>query len=227
MHEVRFDKESGEFTMRSAMVETERYKEQELRAAKGKADLVGARGAWTQATNIMDNLGKFPTNPGNTSPVMFNGSLLALCEGGPPIEIDRETLKTKGEYTKKFTGDLSGFPMGFAAHSKVDANDGFMYAWGLAKPPALGHRFAKISPSGEVLKTTSVPLPDPLGFYLLHDACDTENYIIFVVVPWKATAGQIIVPSAPHAHNTGRHGSPPTLGASPLILPPKLGVEPT
>ena len=192
MHEVRFDKESGEFTMRSAMVETERYKEQELRAAKGKADLVGARGAWTQATNIMDNLGKFPTNPGNTSPVMFNGSLLALCEGGPPIEIDRETLKTKGEYTKKFTGDLSGFPMGFAAHSKVDANDGFMYAWGLAKPPALGHRFAKISPSGEVLKTTSVPLPDPLGFYLLHDACDTENYIIFVVVPWKATAGQIM-----------------------------------
>merc|ERR1719409_2217390 len=161
-------------------------------AAKGKADLVGARGAWTQATNIMDNLGKFPTNPGNTSPVMFNGSLLALCEGGPPIEIDRETLKTKGEYTKKFTGDLSGFPMGFAAHSKVDANDGFMYAWGLAKPPALGHRFAKISPSGEVLKTTSVPLPDPLGFYLLHDACDTENYIIFVVVPWKATAGQIM-----------------------------------
>ena len=48
MHEVRFDKESGEFTMRSAMVETERYKEQELASGKGKADLVGARGAWTK-----------------------------------------------------------------------------------------------------------------------------------------------------------------------------------
>ena len=46
-----------------------------------------------EATNIMDNLGKFPTNPGNTSPVMFNGSLLALCEGGPPIEIDKGDLE--------------------------------------------------------------------------------------------------------------------------------------
>ena len=192
MHEVRFGKENGEVTMRSAMVETERYKAQETRAAKGDADIVGARGAWTQATDIMDNLGKFPTNPGNTSPVVFNGSLLALCEGGPPIEIDKKTLKTKGEYTGKFTGDLSGFPMGFAAHSKIDANDGYMYAWGLAKPPALGHRFAKISPSGEVLKTTNVPLPDPLGFFLLHDACDTENYVVFVVVPWKATIGEIM-----------------------------------
>ena len=89
MHEVRFERERGEVTMRSAMVETERYKAQETREkAKGTADVVGARGAWTQATDIMDNLGKFPTNPGNTSPVVFNGSLLALCEGGPPIEID-------------------------------------------------------------------------------------------------------------------------------------------
>jgi len=193
MHEVRFERERGEVTMRSAMVETERYKAQETREkAKGTADVVGARGAWTQATDIMDNLGKFPTNPGNTSPVVFNGSLLALCEGGPPIEIDKQTLKTKGEYLEKFTGDLSGFPMGFAAHSKIDANDGYMYAWGLAKPPALGHRFAKISPNGEVLKTTNVPLPDPLGFFLLHDACDTENYVVFVIVPWKATVGEIM-----------------------------------
>ena len=47
------------------MVETERYKAARDASEKGAADIVGARGAWTQAgTDIMDNLGKFPTNPG-------------------------------------------------------------------------------------------------------------------------------------------------------------------
>ena len=199
IHEVSFTSE-GEVYMRSAFVRTERYKAQERKvnsfvANGGKEEdqeVVAARGAWTQASDAMDNLGKFPTNPGNTSPIVFNDTLLALCEGGPPIEIDKVTLKTKGEYKFKNADINGGFPMGFAAHSKIDANDGYMYAWGLASPPAIGHRVAKISPKGEVLKTASVPLPDPFGFFLLHDACDTENYIVFVIIPWKASLVEIM-----------------------------------
>jgi carotenoid cleavage dioxygenase-like enzyme len=56
------------------------------------------RGAWTQSEGgLLGNLFKLPTNPANTSAVWWAGKLLALCEGGMPVEVDPDTLQTKGE----------------------------------------------------------------------------------------------------------------------------------
>ena len=59
------------------------------------------------------NLGKFPTNPSNTSMLQHAGKLLVLCEGGSPMEVDPKTLETKGPVV--FGQEL---PMGFSAHSR-------------------------------------------------------------------------------------------------------------
>jgi len=44
---------------------------------------------WTQANKLSANLFNLPTNPANTSPMFHAGKLLALCEGGAPIEVRR------------------------------------------------------------------------------------------------------------------------------------------
>ena len=79
-----------------------------------------ARGAWTQSDggSLRANLFTLPTNPANTSAVWWAGKLLALCEGGMPVEVDADTLRTKGEvdFGLKRQGALA-----FSAHYKVRA----------------------------------------------------------------------------------------------------------
>ena len=163
------------------MVRTERYERQEARGGAA-ANAVSVRGAWTQADSVFDNVFAFPTNPGNTSPMFHAGSLLVLCEGGAPYEVDATSLRTKG--VKVFGSNL---PMGFSAHAKRDA-DGTLYTWGLAKPPAIGMSVAKITKDGAVEKVVPLPLNGP-EMTLMHDAAMSENYLAFIVPPWKLPMG--------------------------------------
>lgn len=192
---IELDGEKNTVRCCGRYVETARWKAQ--RASDGgdgeNDETVGAsgvavRGAWTQASAGLANLGQFPTNPANTSVIVHAGKLLACCEGGPPVEMDPATLATKGEVV--FGSQL---PMGFSAHSKQDPRDGTIYTWGLNKPPAIGLSVAKIDKNGKVLNVTGLPGSQPFPeFTLLHDCAMSENYLTFFVCPWILAPGNAL-----------------------------------
>ena len=179
---IRLDGEAGAASAGVRMVRTDRYVAQERAGVDAG---VAVRGAWTQADDLFANLGRFPTNPGNTAPMFHAGRFLALCEGGAPVELDPITLETRGVF--EFGPEL---PMGFSAHAKRDSRDGTLYTWGLAKPPAIGFKVAKIDASGAVEKVADLPLPGPgPRFTLIHDCAMSENHLVFIVPPWKLEPG--------------------------------------
>jgi len=179
-------------TAEGKYVKTTRYEKQ--RASDGgsgwEGDVgrsgVAVRGAWTQANGILRNLGKFPTNPANTSIMVRDGKVLALCEGGAPVEVDARTLETVGEVV--FGDEL---PMGFSAHSKRDDRDGTVYTWGLKKPPFIGIGVGKIDAKGKVTGSVDIPFPGAPEFTLLHDCAMSENYLTFFICPWILPPGNI------------------------------------
>lgn len=187
----------GENTARCAgrYVETDRWRRQrESDGGDGANDEtvgrsgIAIRGAWTQATYAMSNLGKFPTNPSNTSVMSHAGEVLACCEGGAPMAMDPKTLATKGEIVYG-----AALPMGFSAHSKQDPRDGTLYTWGLKKPPFIGISVGKVSATGEVLKVSDLPFPFGVPeFALLHDCGMSENYLTFFFCPWVLPKNAIL-----------------------------------
>ncbi|MCB9424258.1 MAG: carotenoid oxygenase family protein [Actinobacteria bacterium] len=58
----------------------------------------------TDAVGADNNIGRFPQNLANTNIVEHAGHLYALWEGGPPHEINPETLETLG--VRRFSGEL-------------------------------------------------------------------------------------------------------------------------
>lgn len=190
-------------------VRTSRFAAQE-RAGVDKG--VAVRGAWTQAETgnfPFANLFRFPTNPSNTAPLVHAGELLALCEGGAPVRIDKRTLDTldvPGIKNESVFKESAGrrLPMGFSAHAKKDS-DGSLYTWGLAAPPAIGVQVARISATGEVTHVVDLPLcagdldgsgsgsnalsPERLEFALIHDCAMSKEHLVFVVPPWRLKPG--------------------------------------
>lgn len=207
------EKEKG-VTIRAGIkfVRTSRFTAQErFGVDKG----VAVRGAWTQADERnfpFANLFRFPTNPSNTAPLVHSGELLALCEGGAPVRIDKRTLATlddpgtKNEKKSVFKESAGRrLPMGFSAHAKKDGTDGSLYTWGLAAPPAIGVQVARISATGEVTHVVDLPLCagdldgsgsklnalslERLEFTLIHDCAMSKEHLVFVVPPWRLKPG--------------------------------------
>jgi all-trans-8'-apo-beta-carotenal 15,15'-oxygenase len=84
MFAIEFDSATNSASAGARTVRTDRVVKQE---AAGEENGIAVRGAWTQAKSMFANLFQFPTNPGNTAPIFHAGKLLALCEGGSPIEV--------------------------------------------------------------------------------------------------------------------------------------------
>ena len=91
---IELDPEANAARCSGRYVETARWLAQ--RASDGGDGANGAsvgtsgiavRGAWTQASGALKNLGRFPTNPSNTSIIEHAGKLLACCEGLSLIHI--------------------------------------------------------------------------------------------------------------------------------------------
>ena len=196
---VQFN-EDGTVDAGTKFVRTKRLETQELAERQQNNQDVGiaVRGAWTQASADfpLANFGKFPTNPSNTSPMFHAGKLMALCEGGAPVEIDEDTLATKGLVNFESKNKSETMPMGFSAHAKKDA-DGVLYTWGLASPPAIGMAVGKISESGKVLKVVDLPLcaaseqggAVDYEFTMIHDCAMSEKHLVFIVPPWRLKPG--------------------------------------
>lgn len=175
------DGSKGTVVVTSTVVRTPRVLAQE--AAGPKAGFA-MRSAWTQAASWHNNLFKTPSNPSNTSVLVWGGKLYALCEGGDPFELDPVTLESKG--FRRFDPSL---PMGFSAHFKIDARGGdeqrTLYNFGFgARGAGLFDAFA-LSEEGKLLRRGNLPLPwNDLAF--IHDCAMSEHYLTLFVPAYKA-----------------------------------------
>ena len=137
-----------------------------------------------------------PGGPANTNVVWHAGRLLALAEGGlPPMELDPDTLETRGVWD--FHGELwrpidpqlaqamgidapdGRAPGIFTAHPKIDPESGEMLAFGYdAMPPYL--IYYVISAEGKLVRRETIEIPFPA---MVHDFITTPEHVIFPIFP--------------------------------------------
>ena len=155
-------------------------------------------GAWTKRGlgGRLENLFRIPTNPANTNVIFLDDSnnnvadekhrhrlptLYAIAEGGDPVQLDAESLKTIGP-TKIQSKDGSEVSKSFfSAHYSVDPETKEIYNHGLSLSVNTAVNVMKLSPTGELLRQASTSLPS-LSF--IHDNAISENYFILVVPPF-------------------------------------------
>lgn len=114
-------------------------------------------------------------NVANTNLLPFNGGLYALWEGGSAIELDPQTLATRG--IKTWRADLKAMP--FSAHPKRDPDGGL---WNFGNPPGGDRLFIyRLNAAGEVTRTATVPAP---RLNMVHDFVVSGRHLIFLVPPY-------------------------------------------
>ena len=125
----------------------------------------------------------------NTNVLAHAGRLLALEEAHLPIEIDPETLETRGVFD--FGGAIDGT---FTAHPKTDPVTGQMlfFGYGTPAPLSAGMSFGSVEADGRVTRFERFEAPYAS---MVHDFAVTEGHVLFPVLPLtgsmaRATSGR-------------------------------------
>lgn len=126
---------------------------------------------------ILTNALQFPANVANTSVAMHAGKLLALWEGGPPTEINPDTLDTIG--VTRFNGELKWIGA-FSAHPKWDPETGDMFNFGLAMVPSPKLACYRLDRAGKLHQLGQLKLPVAM---FNHDMGLTRSHIVFAIAP--------------------------------------------
>lgn len=122
---------------------------------------------------VLANFLQQPANVSNTSVVMQGGRLFSLWEGGPPYELDPETIDTRGVET------FGGMVKAFSAHPKIDPETGELFNFGIDYGPRTTLTPYRMK-DGTVTKLPAVTLPYPL---MNHDFVLTERHLVFCLGP--------------------------------------------
>ena len=169
LHKVSFDR--GHADLKTRYVQTEKLAlERQARRA-----LFGAyRNPFTNDPSVA---GK-DNGTANTSVLWHHGKLYALKESQRPMEIDPETLATRG--LRDFGGRLGSKT--FTAHPKVDPETGEAIAFGyntqgVASPEV---EIYTLSAAGELLRTERFTAPYPS---MIHDFHVSRHHIAFTICP--------------------------------------------
>lgn len=110
-------------------------------------------------------------NPGNTNVTVFAGKLLAFSEISLPVELDRDTLETKGQFNfDKIQGAVT-------AHWKIDPTNGDLLFYGVNGPHIDWYRADN---TGRVIEHYTFVTGQ---FSLVHDFVVTPNYAVFFINP--------------------------------------------
>lgn len=123
------------------------------------------------------NIGRLPPNLANTNVIEHAGHLYALWEGGPPHEIDPDTLETLG--LRRFSGQL-GWMGTFSAHPCFCPTSGEMFNFGVEFIPSPQLRVYRTDRSGRLAHHRSAALP---YVAMVHDFAITERYFAFLISP--------------------------------------------
>lgn len=141
-----------------------------LERAAGRSLFGGMTNRWRDPS-VQDRSG----NLANTHVIWHGGKLLALFEAGFPIELDPQTLETRGPWD--FHGELD---RAMTAHPKTDPTTGdllfYSYVFGASRELV----FYRANKAGEIIETRKIPTPYPS---MIHDFAITKNYVIFPLFP--------------------------------------------
>ncbi|WP_416051376.1 carotenoid oxygenase family protein [Cupriavidus basilensis] len=165
-----FHIEDGRVRYRNRWVRTNKFQREQ---AAGQA-LFGSWG--NPATTDPSVLGQ---NDGvaNTNILSHAGRLLALEEADLPVELDAQTLATRGDvdYGGKLTGAMT-------AHPKVDPVTGEMvfFAYSADGPFTPGMRYGVVDRNGQLQRLEHFEAPFPS---MVHDFMVTQKHVLFPILP--------------------------------------------
>lgn len=148
-----------------------------------------------------------PKNTGNTSVIIWQQRLFALMEGGPPTELDPETLATLGER------DLDGvIVQTFSAHAHYIPARRAAYNFGMrfGGPPKLD--IYELPDTGPARRLTSVSCPASE----VHDFIATDRHLIFFVPPLRLRIFNLLLGRGSYADNLAWT---PQAGTEIIIVP--------
>ncbi len=182
----RFLFRNGSVHLRHRYVQTERFR---LERAAGRALYGKYRNPFTDDPSVQ---GK-SRNLANTTPLVWDGKLLALREDSPPVAMDPITLETHGDWT--FHGTLGG-PT-FTAHPKIDPRTGQMVAFGFAAKGLYSRDVAyyEVDPSGRITHEVWFEIP---YYCMLHDFAVTQDYAAFPIIPVCGAGVEALKAGKPH-----------------------------
>ena len=182
----RFLFANGRVHLRHRYVRTERF---ELERAAGRALYGKYRNPFTDDPSVVGR----SRNLANTTPLVWEGKLLALREDSPPIALDPITLETEGAWD--FHGTLRG-PT-FTAHPKVDPGTGQMIAFGFAAKGLFTRDvvYYEVSPAGRITHEVWFEAP---YHCMLHDFGVTQDYAVFPVIPVCGVGVEALRAGKPH-----------------------------
>lgn len=165
-----FEIAEGRVRYRNRWVRTNKFR---LERAAGRALF----GGWGNPATTDPSVQNENSNLANTNIVWHGGRLLALEEADPPVELDRHTLETHGEY--HYGGKLAG---AMTAHPKIDPATGEMvyFAYSASGPFSTGMHYGVIDGNGSLASTASFDAPYSS---MVHDFLVTSRYALFPILP--------------------------------------------
>jgi carotenoid cleavage dioxygenase-like enzyme len=182
----RFLFENGRVHLRHRYVQTERFK---LERAAGRALYGKYRNPFTDDPSVRGR----SRNLANTTPLLWEGKLLALREDSPPVAMNPITLETQGDWS--FHDTLNG-PT-FTAHPKIDPSTGEMIAFGFAAKGLFTRDVAyyEIGSNGRIARELWFEAP---YHCMLHDFGVTEDYAVFPIIPVCGVGVEALQAGRPH-----------------------------
>ncbi len=159
---------SGAVHFRNRYVRTRHY------GGRGSTTHIGTPSQGGRLNRILHPM---PSNLANTNVIQHAGRMYALWEGGPPHELDPETLETLG--VRRFGGQLRWLGS-YSAHPSVCPDSGELYNFGVELFPAPHLRVYRSDAHGRVRHLTSLKLPYPA---MIHDFGLTGRHLVFLVSP--------------------------------------------
>ena len=138
----------------------------------------GTRHLGTEAAGgFLANIARLPPNLANTNVVEHAGHLYALWEGGPPHELDPQTLETVG--VRRFGTELR-WVGSYSAHPCFCPSSGDMFNFGVEFIPTPHLRIYRTDRDGRLRHYRSLSLP---YVAMVHDFALTERYLVFLISP--------------------------------------------
>ncbi|MEL1249098.1 carotenoid oxygenase family protein [Aurantiacibacter gilvus] len=163
---------NGSCDFASRFVETPRY----LANKAARQQLFGYyRNPFTHEGEQQGQYGRADTQS-NTNIIVFAGKLLALKEDAPPMELDPDTLETRGFFD--FDGAYTA-PT-FTAHPKVDGRTGEMIAYGYEAEGLASNAIWLYTIAADGTVTSERKFAAPF-LSMVHDIAISQNYVLIPV----------------------------------------------
>lgn len=163
IHAITFH--NGQVTYKNRWIRTEKF----LKERRAGRSLFGGMRDFMARDDSVKNCS---VNTANTNVVWHHNKLLALNEGGQPVEIDINDLTRCNPYTFNHSLDRT-----MMAHPKIDPVTGELIFYSYFGP---NFRYFIADKNGKITYQTTIPMP---FLCMMHDFAITENFSILPLFP--------------------------------------------